>query len=58
MGLLDIYPDSYCNITAGDFIPTYPGGWRTIINVDIGNGDDCPNGWCRQNETGINFCHL
>ena len=40
---------TYCNMTAiaanGDFITTCAGvggGWRRIVNIDIGAGDDSP----------------
>ena len=47
---------TYCNMTAitvsGDFISTCAGvggGWRTIANIDISAGDDCPDEWRKAN---------
>jgi len=33
------------------------GGWRRIVNIDIGSGDDCPSGWRKETHSGVSYCH-
>ena len=55
---------TYCNmteiaITAGNFLPTCAGvggGWRRIADINITDGDACPNGWVQGNHSGVSFC--
>ena len=56
---------TYCNMTAitanGDFISTCAGvggGWRRIVNINIGAGDDCPGEWRKDTQSGVSFCRV
>ena len=56
---------TYCNMTAitanGDFISTCAGvggGWRRIVNINIGAGDDCPGEWRKATQSGVSFCRV
>ena len=56
---------TYCNmseITFNDsFISTCAGiggGWRRIANINITAGDDCPGGWRKGTQSGVNFCRV
>ena len=45
----------------GDFITTCAGvggGWRRIANINISAGDDCPTGWLKATQSGVNFCRV
>ena len=34
------------------------GGWRRIVNIDIGAGDDCPGEWRKATQSGVSFCRV
>ena len=48
-------------LAAGDFIPMCAGvgrGWKSIVNINISAGDDCPSGWHMDTHSGISFCRV
>ena len=53
---------TFCNMTsiaAGLFIFTCAGvggEWKRIAKFDIIAGDDCPNGWSKNSQSGVSFC--
>ena len=34
------------------------GGWRRIISIDISEGDNCPSGWRKANNSDFSFCRV
>ena len=56
---------TYCNMTVtaanGDFISTCAGmggGWRRIVNINIGAGDGCPGEWRKATHSNVSFCRV
>ena len=56
---------TYCNMSTinvmGDYISTCAGvggGWKRIINIDIGVGDNCPGNWRKDTQFGVSFCRV
>ena len=42
----------YCTETCANV----GGGWQRIVDIDISEGDDCPDGWFKADYSGYNFC--
>ena len=45
----------------GDFISTCAGvggGWKRIVSINISAGDDCPSGWRKGTDSGVDFCRV
>jgi len=34
------------------------GKWRSIANINISAGDDCPDGWRKDTHSGVSFCRM
>jgi len=56
---------TYCDLnsttTSGTNIPSCAGvrgSWRRITKIDISNGDNCPNGWLKDTQSGVSFCRV
>jgi len=52
---------TYCDINSIITIPTCAGvggSWRRIARIDISKGDNCPNGWLKDTQSGVSFCRV
>ena len=53
---------TYCNMTpTAEIFPTCAGvrgEWRRIAKFDISRGDNCPNGWLKDTQSGVSFCRV
>ena len=53
--------DIASKVDTGDIIPTCAGvggRWKRIAKIDISKGDNCPNGWLKDTQSGVSFCRV